>query len=123
MGKNETNNDNTENSSTPRNRYWSKRLHFDSFGISSHISVSYIIKDEVPEEKVYHFLHYVSGGGEAQSDRKQIQDISLNLTDEDVIIGNTAVKQYIDELVNTPDQLQCTVNNDGEINFRYQDVF
>lgn len=99
-------------------KYWRKHLHFDCFGVSSKAVVRYMPKSTAGdfEKLMYVFVHYLNCGYQVKSNSVQSQKIALD-TSEDILIGKDekGVQEYIDNLVNTPDEVCFSVDKKGNV--------
>lgn len=94
---------------------WQKSLHFDDFGVSSEMTVSYILRPDAEEitDKSYVFMHDLACSILAQSDHVNTVDTELTMT-VGVQLGADAAKQYIQELLTQKDHRRVTVDKDGK---------
>lgn len=99
-------------------KYWSKHLHFDCFGVSSKAVVRYMPKSTAGDfgKSINVFVHHLNCGYQVTSNSVQTQKIALD-TSKDILIGKdeNGVQEYIDNLVNTPDEVRFSVDKKGNV--------
>jgi len=96
---------------------WTKRVVFDSFGVSGKMTVKYVplTNTEDTTGKKYLFKHNISISANAQSDNVQSQYVDISLDLAGTQVDGTMVSTYINKLVQTPDTKKCVVDGDGGI--------
>lgn len=99
-------------------KYWSKHIHFDCFGVSSKAVVRYMPKSTTGDfgKSIYVFVHHLNCGYQVTGNSVQNQKIALD-TSKDILIGinKKGVQEYIDNLVNTPDEVRFSVDKKGNV--------
>ena len=67
-------------------------------------------------KSIYVFVHHLNCGYQVTSNSVQTQKIALD-TSKDILIGKDekGVQEYIDNLVNTPDEVRFSVDKKGNV--------
>lgn len=96
---------------------WTKRIEFDSFGVSGKITVKYVPLSNTEDTtgKKYLFKHNIFIIANAQSDNVYHQSAEVTVDLTGTKLDGTMVSTYINNLVQTPDTKSCVVDSDGGI--------
>ncbi|MCD8237149.1 MAG: hypothetical protein LUD00_11020 [Prevotellaceae bacterium] len=108
--------DGDSNTESQKYKYWSKHIHFDCFDVSSKAVVRYMPKSTAEDfgKSIYLFVHRLNCSYQVTSKSIQNQNIVLDFS-RDILIGEKDVQEYIDSLVNTPDEVRFSVDKNGKV--------
>ena len=97
------------------NYSWQKKIHFDSFGVSREMTVTYKRRTDAEDiaDKSYVFNHALICNIYAESENVHVNDIEAT-TSVGITLGGTAAQQYIQKLLTQKDYRKVTVDNGGK---------
>lgn len=97
------------------NYCWQRTLHFDSFGVSREMTVTYKRRTDAEDmaDNSYKFDHALICNIFVESEKVHVNDIETTLS-LGVTLGGTAAQQYIQKLLTQKDYRKVAVDNGGK---------